>query len=202
MFPKPLFNLLLIRHGQTQANVEGRFYGRTDTTMTDVGRDQVRAAAERLKHHDVAHVYASPALRATETAQILNAQWSAPLVQDERLWEVDHNRWEMKTFTEIMEEYPDDWARFVSGDMSQAHHGGETQAQVAARAVSFVDDLKTKHPAEGETIALAAHGGVLQILLCELLGTEKRGMWPYRFKNAGCAEVMLYEFGGVLTSFQ
>ncbi|MEM8862662.1 MAG: histidine phosphatase family protein, partial [Chloroflexota bacterium] len=43
MFPKPLFKLLLIRHGQTQANVEGRFYGRTDTAMTDVGRDQVRA---------------------------------------------------------------------------------------------------------------------------------------------------------------
>ena len=202
MFPKPLFNLLLVRHGQTQANVEGRFYGRTDTAMTNVGRDQVRATAERLRGYDVAHVYTSPALRASETAEILNQKWQSPLTQDARLWEVDHNRWEMKTVSEIMAQYPDDWASFLTGDTSKAHHGGETQADVAARALSFVEELKERHPAEGETIALAAHGGVLQIMLCELLGTEKRGMWPYRFKNAGCAEVVLYEFGGVLTSFQ
>ncbi|MEM9776979.1 MAG: histidine phosphatase family protein, partial [Chloroflexota bacterium] len=202
MFPKPLFKLLLIRHGQTQANVEGRFYGRTDTAMTDVGRGQVQATAERLKNYDISHVYASPANRAVETAEILNQQWQAPMTVDERLWEVDHNRWELMTAQDIAAKYPDDWAGFLSGDISKAHHGGETLDEVAVRGLSLVDELKTSLPGNGETIVFASHAGISQVLLCELMGTPKRGIWPYRFKNAGCAELEIYEFGSVLTGFQ
>lgn len=202
MFPQPLFNLLLVRHGQTQANAEGRFYGRTDSPMTDVGREQVRATAERLKDRPVAHVYASPAMRASETAEILNYQWNKPLTIDERLWEIDHGHWELLTPNEIQAQYPADWDRFLTGDTSRAHHGGETHDQVATRSLSFLNDIKQSHPCDGETIVLAAHGGLLGIMVCELLGTAKRGRWPYRFKNAGVAEIIVYEYGGVLVGFQ
>ncbi len=202
MFPEPLLNLLLIRHGQTQANVEGRFYGRSDSEMTEAGREQVRATAERLKDIDVSHLYASPAIRAKHTAEILNEQWKTDFTLDERLWEIDHNRWELMTPNEIMAKYPQDWAKFLAGDMSQAHHGGETQEQVSARAMNFLDSVKADHPCNGETIALAAHGGLLSVMLCDLLGSQKRGWWPFRFQNAGVAKVILYEFGGVLVGFE
>ncbi len=202
MFPQPILNLLLIRHGQTQANVEGRFYGRSDSEMTAEGQAQVRATAERLKELDVAHLYASPAIRATHTAEILNEQWNTQLTIDERLWEIDHNRWELMTVGEISAKYPQDWANFLSGDMSKAHHGGETQADVSARAADFLEHVKSNHSCQGETIAFAAHGGLLSIMLCDLLGAEKRGWWPFRFQNAGVANVILYEFGGVLVGFE
>ncbi|MFK7802264.1 MAG: histidine phosphatase family protein [Anaerolineae bacterium] len=202
MFPQPLMTLLLVRHGQTQANVEGRFYGRTDSPMTEEGHKQVQATAERLKDWPVSHVYSSPAMRAKHTAEILNQQWQKPLTLDERLWEMDHNRWELLTPTEIQATYPMDWEKFLSGDTSAAHHGGETYQQVADRSRALIDDIKGQHSCTGETIALAAHGGTLGIMMCELLGTANRGWWPYRFKNAGVAEIVLYEFGGVLTGFQ
>ncbi|MFT5195557.1 MAG: broad specificity phosphatase PhoE [Cellvibrionaceae bacterium] len=203
MFPQPRYTLLLIRHGQTQANVEGRFYGRSDSPMTPTGHAQVQATAERLKDRPVCHLYSSPAIRAKGTAEILNKQWKIPLTLDERLWEIDHNRWELMTAAEIQTTYPTDWANFIAGgNMDTAHHGGETQAEVAERGCLFLDELKTRHAGNGETIALAAHGGFLQILLCELLGTANRSYWPYRFQNAGVAEVIMYDFGGVLTSFQ
>ena len=201
MFPQPKLNLLLIRHGQTQANIEGRFYGRSDSPMTLEGREQVRTAAAKLKEVEVAHLYASPAIRAIETAEILNEQWQTTLTKDERLWEIDHNRWELLTPAEIMQKYPADWQKFLAGDTSKPHHGGESHDQVASRAMKFLNEVQSNHTCEGETIALAAHGGLLNIMLCELLGTPNRGWWPYRFKNAGVARVVLYEFGGVLRGF-
>lgn len=202
MFPKPKLNLLLVRHGQTQANFEGRFYGRSDNPMTPTGHQQVQATAERLKDNTVSHVYSSPAIRAQQTAEILNKNWQAPLSIDERLWEMDHNRWEMLTAEEIQTKYPQDWADFVNGDTSKAHHGGETYSQVAERSMKFIEDVCANHPCEGETIVLAAHGGLLNIMLCEMLGAGNRGWWPFRFANAGAANVLYYEFGGVLLGFE
>ena len=199
----PYFKLLLVRHGQTDSNREMRFVGRGDYPLNETGRKQVRATAKRINGRAIDQIYSSPASRAFETAQILNQGFSAPLQKHESLWETNFGNWEGLTFKEIVDRDPQlfqDWMNLKI----DAPHGGETLDDVAQRAKTWITDLHANHPNHTEktyTVLVTSHGGFLQTLMCELLGTTNRNFWSYRFDNAGLAEVWVYPLGATLISF-
>lgn len=194
----PLATLLLIRHGQTDYNREGRFYGRIDTPLNAQGETEARELAARLHARPVQRLYSSPALRARQTADYLSETLDLPVQTDELLWEMDHGRWEGLRFDEARALDPDLWERWRTGEV-EAPHGGESLTDAMARARQWVDGILQQHP--GETIAAVAHGGILQAMVCVLMGTPPRPLWQYRFGNATLAEIQVYPLGGVLLSF-
>ncbi len=193
-----LFKLLLVRHGETEANRMGMFQGRIDWPLNDNGRGQISQTAEKLADYVVDHVYVSPAQRAQQTAEILNQKWDAPLTLDERLWEIDHGTWEGKSFQEVRDADPEAWRAWLALEID-APHGGETLQETSNRLQQWYGEVKKRYVGQEPTLAVVAHGGCLQLLLADLLRTPHSNLWPYQFHNGAVAEVWVFALGAKLT---
>jgi broad specificity phosphatase PhoE len=132
--------------------------------------------------------------------------------------------WERLGREEAQAAFPTDFQAWSSGDPSFAPTGGESLQQVAGRLRSWLDEVllpllpaSPNGPMEGPTIpapakppqssgggiqAVVAHGSLLQTLLCLLLRTPLNNHWPFRFHQAGWAELERGEHGFSLLSFQ
>lgn len=194
MTDKPT-RLLLARHGESQMNREGRFYGRIDCDLTDTGEAQAASLADHLKTQHIDLCYSSPALRARRTAEYLVAHHGLALTLDERLWEQHFGEWEGKRFDEVIGEHGKNWRAWLM-EQAMAPPGGETLDQVGERARAFVADVQASHP--GKTLLVVAHAGVIQAVLNVTLGLPMRGFWAFRAQPGSLTDLHLYPEGPVL----
>lgn len=151
--------LLLVRHGETDWNRDGRWQGHSDTHLNDVGREQAARVAGELDGVDV--VYTSDLARARETADIVAARLGLPVRLDERLRERSFGAWEGKTGPEIEVEFRDAHARWRAGEGPGAEDA-EAFADFAARVQGFLADVLARHP--DETVLVVAHGGSIRVI--------------------------------------
>ncbi len=143
-------HLWLIRHGQTEANAAHQFAGWTDVALTDQGRDEARALAERLAAESFDGVWSSDLQRAVHTARLA---YGEP-IQDRRLREMHFGALEGRTWhqaDEMVQKALEDFQHF---DAPQ----GETAAVFRARLYEFLDELP------GGQQLLFTHGGVIRAL--------------------------------------
>ena len=193
-----LCKLLLVRHGQTTFNKEGRFYGRIDAPLTEVGKAQAVTLRRRLVKWQIDAAMSSPLSRALHTGEIALANHELTIETDELLVEMDHGRWEGLLFAEARKLDPEAWELWRAGKLENPH-GGETLPDVFKRAEQWLEKVKATYN-QGETIVVFAHGGLLQALTCVLMGTPPRPLWQYRYGNCAIAEIEVYPLGGVLVS--
>jgi broad specificity phosphatase PhoE len=118
--------LILVRHGESEANARGLLLGRTDAALTELGRAQV-VAARALVRDPVADVRTSPLSRARDTAALL--ELAPPVTVDERWVEVDYGEFECQPLGDIPAEV---WQRWMA-DRHFRPEGGETLAEVDLR---------------------------------------------------------------------
>jgi len=189
--------LLLIRHGQTDYNCDRRFFSITDVPLNADGEAEVRELGERIGDIQVGHVYSSYSKRAEVTAQILNEYWSSDMAFEELLAEQYYGSWEGLSMKHLEETVPGELEDWFMGRL-EAPPGGESLGAVRQRAELMLSKVETAHTEE--TIAIVSHGGLLQAMVCVLLDATLRNFWPFRFRNAGVADVRLYEWGAVLES--
>ncbi|EFV14851.1 bifunctional RNase H/acid phosphatase [Segniliparus rugosus] len=161
--------LLLVRHGETEASRVFRQCGRSDLPLTEQGMAQARSLAARLgAQRDIARIYASPLLRTVQTAAAVGDALGLPVVEDERLIEMDFGEWEGLTGQEIQARDPGLRERWLAEPTTEAP-GGESFAQVAARVDEFVRDVVERHP--GENIVLVSHVTPIKLALKSALGS-------------------------------
>jgi broad specificity phosphatase PhoE len=151
--------LLLVRHGETDWNRDGRWQGQSDTQLNDVGRAQAAQLGEELDGVDV--VYASDLARARETAEILARRLHLDVEMDERLRERGFGAWEGKTGPEIEAEFSDAHARWRAG-VGPGADDAEPFADFAVRVRSFLEDVLARHP--DETVLVVSHGGSIRVI--------------------------------------
>jgi broad specificity phosphatase PhoE len=151
--------LLLVRHGETDWNRDGRWQGQSDTQLNEVGRAQAARLGEELDGVDV--VYASDLARARETAEILARRLDLDVELDERLRERGFGAWEGKTGPEIEVEFSDAHARWRAGEGPGADDA-EPFADFAVRVQSFLEDVLARHP--DETVLVVSHGGSIRVI--------------------------------------
>lgn len=162
--------VIVVRHGESEANLEGVIQGRLDSRITDRGHRQVIALGAALADCSVSHIYTSPASRAKSTARVLANQFSCPLTCDERLHERHFGVLQGMQFTQMLSEYPDMAEGFLSGSTQTAIPGGETVFDVSNRLLSFLKALSGKH--EDKTVIIVSHGHALEILIWKLKGGD------------------------------
>jgi len=157
--------VLLVRHGQSEWNALGRWQGQADPPLSDIGREQARAAARSLGALDA--IFASDLQRAAETAAIISAELGVgPVVIDERLRERDAGEWSGLTRGEIEERYPG-WldstsnkhTAFASGEGVRRPPGWESDASVLARALEAIVAIEGA-VGDGDVLAVT-HGGLI-----------------------------------------
>jgi broad specificity phosphatase PhoE len=161
---------------------------------------QAEALAVRLTEEGLAAIYASPLRRALQTAEII-ARASGLQVQIEPgLREIDFGCWEELTRTEIVSRYPDQMQAWETDPAKEpAPHGGESLSQAARRVKATYDDVVRRHD-DGEAVLLVAHGGILQALLCQVLGPPLRARWSYLLRAAALSELRVFAGQPVLVS--
>jgi broad specificity phosphatase PhoE len=153
--------LLVVRHGRTASNAEGRYQGSIDTDLDDVGVAQAHALDGALPR-DLDLVVCSPMRRARRTAEILCAARDLPLVVDARFRERSVGIYEGLTVAEIRERHPDLWARNVTRRWAEAPPDGESIGALFARLAAGLAALRDEH-GDGRVV-LVAHGFVSKAL--------------------------------------
>jgi broad specificity phosphatase PhoE len=182
--------LLLIRHGQSVANAQGRLQGHLDSPLSELGRAQARNLARRLEREGWAAsaIYTSDLLRAAETAEILSAGLSAPVEPDRRLREYDVGVLTGLVWQEIESRYPEIWHGLQHSPTWTPIPGEEGNGPFFTRLVAALTDIRSGH-GHGDVVALVSHGGSLGMMLAHLLGMEPRRPTPFRFGNASLSVV-------------
>lgn len=189
--------LLLVRHGETAHNAEGRIQGQTDTPLSDVGRAQAMATGLHLRgcfHHLPApllpvplFVFTSDLARASETAEIVcrAAGVAVPILNRAGLRERHYGDWQGLLVSEIA----------VHRRTLADPPGGETEAEVYARMMRTFADLwrETDTGAQSTVALVVGHGGSLRALLCRALDVS--GTQQGRFRLENCA-ISVLEFSG------
>ncbi len=154
--------VLLVRHGETDWNVQTRLQGHTDIALNARGREQVRRLGEVLAGESLDAVYSSDLQRAFDTARAIADATGAPLHAEPALRERGFGCFEGLTYAEIEARWPADARRWRSRDAAFGPAGGESLLDFHARCVHVGERLAALHP--GGSIALVAHGGVLDSL--------------------------------------
>lgn len=147
--------LLMLRHGQTELSAQGRYSGRADPPLTELGERQAAAAAARLASTDgVAAVVSSPMLRARQTAERVAAALNVPLRLHDGLTEADFGAWDGLTFAEASARDPELHTRWLT-DASVAPPDGESMDAVHRRVRRIRDQLIAEHGAA--TLVVVSH---------------------------------------------
>lgn len=147
--------ILFVRHGETDWNVERRVQGHTDRPLNETGERQARALAEELRGEQIDAVYASDLSRARETAWAVAAERGLDVEVLLGLREKNFGSWEGLLDTEILERFPQ--AR------AGAWGDGETTEEVAERVLGALHEIARRHP-DGRVLVVS-HGGPLRAVL-------------------------------------
>jgi broad specificity phosphatase PhoE len=158
--------LLLVRHGETDWNRDGRWQGHSDTHLNDSGREQAARLADELDGVDV--IYSSDLARARETAEIVAERVDLPVHLDQRLRERSFGAWEGKTGPEIESEFAAAHAKWLAG--GPGADDAEPFAEFAARVESFLAEVVARHP--DETVLIVAHGGSIRVIHARAQGLD------------------------------
>ncbi len=175
--------VLLIRHGETQWNREGRVQGyHADSPLTEAGRGQARALAARLARERVDALYASDTGRATETASPIGAATGLRIIHDAALRERNYGAFEGRTFAEVERDFPEEYETFRTRDPHYAPPGGESAAQFRDRVMAALERIAAE--AAGKRVAVVTHGGVLGIAYRHAMDLPLEARHGYSLANA------------------
>jgi len=183
--------LLLIRHAQSTYNAVGRIQGWSDPSLSELGRMQAFALAQRLREeYDIAALYSSTLSRAHETAQVIAHALGLTITLDERLKERHIGIITGLYLTEVEEQYPEIVQRWQHDPCHVAIPGEEDTDVFYQRVISAMDEIVARH-GEDDTVAVVAHGGSLGAYLAGLLGLDFHKRQPWIFDNASLSIVIL-----------
>ena len=151
--------VVLLRHGQTASNAEGRIQGQIDTDLNEVGLVQAEALGTVFAADPPEKVVSSDLARARRTAQAVCDHIGVPLLVDERLRETHFGAWQGLTGDEVRAGWPEEYAAWRRHEGDPV--GGETTVEVAVRARACVEEHL---PANG-TLLVVSHGGTARNLI-------------------------------------
>jgi 2,3-bisphosphoglycerate-dependent phosphoglycerate mutase len=154
--------IIAIRHGETAWNVDTRIQGQLDIPLNDMGRWQASRLGKAVADEGISAIYASDLIRAYETARAVADSTGCDIVTDTGLRERHFGAFEGFTWREIEERWPEESERWRKRDLSFAPEGGESLPVFYERCVGTALRLAAAHT--GQTIALVAHGGVMDCL--------------------------------------
>jgi broad specificity phosphatase PhoE len=182
--------LLLVRHGVTDWNREGRFQGYQDPPLSSDGLNEARLLAERLARSSderPARIVSSPLIRSLHTAEAIAAALDGSEVMveaDPRLMELGQGEWEGRTHAELEVIDADRYAAWRRSSPRRPPPGGESLEAATARVGTLLDDVLGGSDQGAWPLCLVAHGGSLRIAARRLLGMELETAWHVEVDNA------------------
>ncbi len=183
-------SLLLLRHGQIKANLQGLWHGSTDSPLTRRGRRQASRSARHIDRLDpgVRAIYTSPLKRCVETAAKIGKRLKIDPVVNDDLREYGIGEWEGLSFRSLAEDY--DFVNKSTQNPEFAPPGGESLAQVAARMVPALQEIYARHEMDHQVLVVC-HGAATAIALGALIDGDPKHWTHYQFANCSLTELVL-----------
>lgn len=160
--------ILLARHGQSDWNRAKRWQGFADRPLTELGREQAVALADRLRDTELDAVYSSDLQRARETAEIVARSKDLRVEVMRDLREVDVGSWSGLTRAAAEARFPDGYARWMQG--GEGWEDGETYAEMSRRVVRAILRIADQH--DNGRVLVVAHGGSIRAVHAAALGFD------------------------------
>lgn len=160
--------LILIRHGEPDESVKGKCYGRLNVGLSEAGRMQIQTKLNSIPDLSAQALYASPLLRAVETAAIVGARLGLETTISPELQEISFGRLENLSYRQIEELYPQEYKLWMERPTEIQFPDGESFSQMKERVLEFERSLLRSN--EGQAVVLVSHGGVNRIILAHALG--------------------------------
>lgn len=148
--------LILIRHGESEANKQDRFAGWSDPDLQDKGVEQAKITAKFIKENfKVDKIYSSDLKRAYKTALCLADELGLEVTKSKNLREIRAGKWENMKFADIMEQYPDEYNTWINHIGKARCTDGESVKELASRVMKGLTEIAQGN--EGKTVAIATH---------------------------------------------
>jgi len=179
--------LILIRHGETDWNTEGRWQGQIDLPLNANGLEQAEQIANCLSESKICAIYSSDLNRAVETAKALEKVTGLPIHIDPRLREIHQGEWQGLLVEEIKERYAEAFQKRLENPCSVAPPGGETAKNVHKRVIKAINEIVKKHP--GEKIAIISHGFAIAVAWVHFNKIPFELVWDFVPSNASIHEI-------------
>ena len=163
--------IVLVRHGATDWNLQGRCQGSTDRDLSEVGIRQAEPLAMLLSNEEIHAIYSSNLRRARQTAERISQTLSLSVRIEDNVRELDHGELEGLTFNEIKSAHAEFLARWRSIPAEIRVPGGERLADVAERAWNGLTRIVRCHQ-EAESIVVVSHNFPILGIVCRVTGTH------------------------------
>ena len=174
--------IILVRHGETDWNVQQVFRGRIDIELNETGVRQAELLAEYLRRVKIEAVYSSPLRRALKTAEVIARYHTLEVAIAPGLIDFDFGKWEGLPHQEVKRRYKQLYAQWLGNPHLVQMPDGESLNDVRGRALRVVDEVIAKHKG---TVVLVSHRVVNKVLTCALLGLDNSHFWNIRQDTCG-----------------
>ncbi len=193
-----MISFILIRHGETMWSKEKRYQGNTDVPLSTEGEKEVRRLSRVFGRYEPHVVYTSALSRAKESGDILCKSIAIKPKEDIRLNELGFGEWEGKTAEGLIKAKDPLYAKWMTGQFVRPPQG-ESVNSLRKRVQSFLKDCVKKN--EGKTVAIVSHGGVLRVLITEILGLPRKNLFTFKVETGTMSVLTLAEGFGQLLMF-
>ena len=174
--------IILIRHGDTDWNVEEIFRGRADVELNETGIKQAQLLAKYLEDVPIEAIYSSPLKRALKTAEITAISHNANVIPSQELIDFDYGKWQGLSQDAVKDKYKTLYEKWLKKPHLVKMPKGESLDDVRKRAVSLVDQVTARH--EG-TVALVSHRVIHKVIISALLGLDNSHFWNIKLDTCG-----------------
>ncbi|QNM05123.1 histidine phosphatase family protein [Qiania dongpingensis] len=165
---------ILIRHGETDWNTEGRYQGQTDVPLSERGKAQAAALGKRFESIPVDAVYSSPLQRAYDTARAIAEPKGLQIHKVDGIKELDFGEWDGLTKEMIEEKFGEAFSLYRIEPFHYPMAGEGTLNRAKLRVGAALEDIKEEYRHTDKTVVVVAHGGILKLAVFYLLDISSR----------------------------
>lgn len=185
--------LYLIRHGETDMNSKGVYYGWTDCGLSEKGVMQAEELADILQNVDFDAVISSSLIRSVVTAVIVSGYTPDDIIKDDRLRELNFGDWEGMHQIEIKEKHKEIWDNWSKDWKNVAPPRGESFFEIYIRVKSSIEDILKEY--KGKRVLIVSHHGTMRIIPMILLGLTSDAYWSFTAEQGRYSQYDIDEKG-------
>ena len=193
--------LILVRHGETDWNKNFRYQGNSDVELNSTGIKQAKMVGECLEKETIHSIYSSDLKRALKTAELIGIKHDNISIEKTALLrEMHFGDFEGLNLQQMRQKFPETISTpeaWRNRPPAFSAPNGESIAQLGDRVSQFLENIKV-HQSEN-TLLIVAHGGTLQVMICQLLGIGLEHWWQVRLSSTAVTIMMTSPYGASLT---
>lgn len=157
--------LVLVRHGQSEANLKGFYAGHTDAALTEIGLQQAEKTAEYvIQNYTIDKIYASDLKRAFKTAQTVGEKLNMDVVPCRELREIYAGEWEGLPFETLQRDHKEAYGLWLSDIGNSVCTGGESVKELGDRILHALTKIAEENP--GKTVLVGIHATPIRVMQC------------------------------------